>query len=110
MLTKTGNISDAWRQKLDMMFGATDWYDAFYQPRVTDGLFGKSTSMVKISDFDSIGQYFVKRLETVFAGVAKNPRPLLNSRNNPLFLLCFASGNPRAAKTAIKIAQDILRR
>jgi hypothetical protein len=33
---------------------------------------------------------------------------LRNSRNNPLYLLCFASGNPRGAKTAVKIAQDIL--
>jgi hypothetical protein len=33
-----------------------------------------------------------------------------NSKNNPLYLLCFASGNPMGAKTAIKIAQDILKR
>ncbi|MCI0387950.1 MAG: hypothetical protein MOB07_04160 [Acidobacteria bacterium] len=57
-----------------------------------------------------IEQYFVERLKTVFAGVAENPLPLLNSHNNPLYLLCFASGNPKGAKTAIKIAQDILRR
>lgn len=31
-------------------------------------------------------------------------------RNNPLYLLCFASANPKGAKTAIKIAQDILKR
>lgn len=110
MLTRTGKISDAWRRKLDMMFGATDWYEAFYQPRVTNGLFGETTSLVKVGDFDSIGKYFVKRLKTIFAGVAENPRPLHNSRNNPLYLLCFASGNPRAATTAIKIAQDILGR
>jgi len=45
-----------------------------------------------------------------FAGVAENPLLLRNSKNNPLYLLCFASGNPRGAKTAIKIAQDILKR
>lgn len=110
MIKRDGKINDAWRRKLDMMFGATDWYEAFYRPKVTKGLFGEETSMVKISDFDSIGQYFVERLKTVFAGVAENPRPLLNSRNIPLYLLCFASGNPRGAKTAIKIAQDILRK
>jgi hypothetical protein len=65
---------------------------------------------VKVGDFDSIAQYFVKRLKTVFAGVADNPLPLFNSRNVPLFLLCFASGNPRGSTTAIKIAQNILRR
>ncbi|MBA7536115.1 hypothetical protein ES705_28377 [subsurface metagenome] len=43
-------------------------------------------------------------------GIAENPLLLRNSKNNPLYLLCFASGNPRGAKTAIKIAQDILKR
>jgi three-Cys-motif partner protein len=110
MITRDGKINESWRRKLDMMFGITDWYEAFYRPKVTQSLFGEETSMEKISDFDSIGEYFVKRLKTVFAGVAENPRPLFNSRNIPLYLLCFASGNPKGAKTAIKIAQDILRK
>jgi three-Cys-motif partner protein len=110
MLTRTGEISDAWRKKIDMMFGATDWYDAFYQPKAQNDLFGGEAPMIKVSDFDSIAQYFVKRLKTEFAGVADNPLPLFNSRNNPLFLLCFAAGNPKGAPTAIKIAQDILGR
>jgi len=110
LIRRDGKISEAWRRKLDAMFGATDWYEAFYRPKITQGLFGEESSMEKISNFESIGQYFVQRLKTVFAGVAENPRPLFNSRNNPLYLLCFASGNPQGAKTAIKIAHDILRR
>ena len=31
-----------------------------------------------------------------------------NSNNVPLYLLCFAAGNPKAAETAVNIAQDIL--
>jgi three-Cys-motif partner protein len=108
MITKSGKMSDAWRRKLDIMFGATDWYEAFYQPVSRKGLFDEETSMVKVGDFDSISRYFVKRLKTIFAEVAENPRPLYNSRNIPLFLLCFASGNPRGSKTAIKIARHIL--
>jgi three-Cys-motif partner protein len=108
MIPKSGKMSDAWRRKLDIMFGATDWYEAFYQPVNRKGLFDEETSMLKVSDFDSISRYFVKRLKTVFAEVAENPRPLYNSRNIPLFLLCFASGNPRGSKTAIKIARHIL--
>jgi hypothetical protein len=45
----------------------------------------------------------------VFKGVANNPLPLYNSKNNPLYLLCFAAGNPKGAPTAVKIAQDILK-
>jgi len=110
MLPRRGGINEAWRRKLDMIFGTTDWYESFYRTEVTQGFFGEQTSTEKISDFDTVGQYFVKRLKTVFVGVAENPRPLFNSRNIPLYLLCFASGNPRGAETAIKIAQDILRK
>jgi three-Cys-motif partner protein len=110
LIKKDGNISETWRRKLDVMFGATDWYEDFYRPKVVKGLFGEESSMEKVSDFDSIGQYFVRRLKSSFPGVAENPRPLFNSRNNPLYLLCFASANPKGSATAIKIAQDILRR
>jgi hypothetical protein len=45
----------------------------------------------------------------VFEGVARNPLLLVNSKNTPLYLLCFAAANKKGAKTAIKIAQDILK-
>jgi hypothetical protein len=48
-------------------------------------------------------------LKLIFPGVAENPLLLHNSKNNPLYLLCFASGNEKGSKTAIKIAQDILK-
>jgi hypothetical protein len=32
-----------------------------------------------------------------------------NSKNDPLYLLCFAVGNKKGAPIAIKIAQDILK-
>ncbi len=111
LLTRTGQISSGWRTSLDGLFGSSDWYDVFYRTRTFTNIFGsEQTNTVKLADFDLIGQYFVKRLTTVFAGVAQNPLPLLNSRNTPLYLLCFASGNPKGSKTAIKIAQDILKR
>ena len=110
LLKKDGDIDTTLRSKLDRFFGATDWYDAFYETTSTKTLFGKETITQKIGDFKSIEQYFVKRLQTVFTKVANNPLPLYNSRNNPLYLLCFASGNPKGAPTAVKIAQHILRR
>lgn len=110
LLKKDGNISESMRQRLDAIFGASDWYDAFYQTTTNIDLFGEHSRTEKLKGFDRIEKYFVERLQKVFAGVAKNPLPLLNSRNNPLYLLCFASANPQGAKTAIKIAQDILKR
>lgn len=110
ILTKTGRISPTWRSKLDALFGTSDWYDAFYRKSNQPGLFGDEEVTEKIGDFDSISEYFVNRLKTVFAGVADNPLPLRNSHNNPIFLLCFAVGNPRGKDIALRIAGHILRR
>lgn len=107
LLKKDGNIHEAMRQKLNAIFGATDWYEAFYHTSMSTDLFGEYSHTEKLMGFSRIEKYFVERLKTVFPGVAKNPLPLVNSRNNPLYLLCFASANHRGAKTALKIAQDI---
>jgi hypothetical protein len=42
-----------------------------------------------------LGAFFVQRLETVFAQVVKKPLPLRNTKNVPIYLLCFAAGNPK---------------
>ncbi len=110
LLKKDGNINESIRKRLDTIFGASDWYNAFYQTRTTANLFGEQSYIEKVGNFDSIGQYFVDRLKTVFAGVANNPLPLLNTRNIPLYLLCFASGNQRGAEIAVRIAEHILGR
>jgi three-Cys-motif partner protein len=103
-------IPESWEKKLDDIFGTTEWRDVFYKTETNRTLFGEEESVIKDADFVKIGEFFVKRLKTIFAGVAKNPKLLCNSKNNPIYLLCFASGNPRGSKTAIKIAQDILRK
>lgn len=108
LLRRDAHIGDKWRQRLDDLFGTPDWYDQFYQPRTRQTLFGEETTTEKVSNFDAIGHFFINRLKTVFAGVVEKPLFLRNSRNNPLYMLCFAAGNTRGASTAIKIASDIL--
>ena len=109
LLKRDGDVDTIVRQKLNRFFGTTDWYDTFYEIVANPTLFGEEIVIQKTSDFQSIGQYFVERLQTIFTGVARNPLPLCNSKNNPLYLLCFAAGNPKGAPTAVKIAQDILK-
>ena len=108
MLTKDANIDEMWVKKLDNLFGTHDWYDAFYKTTTFEGLFGEVSEIKKTATISSISSYFISRLKKVFAGVAENPYPLCNSKNNPLFLLCFAAGNRRGAPIAIRIAQYIL--
>jgi len=109
LLTRTELPPKKWAQALTRILGTDEWRDAFYSRQVEHTLFGDEEVRTKETDFGKIGRYFVERLKTVFAAVANNPLPLRNSRNIPLYLLCFAAGNPRAASTALKIAQSILR-
>ncbi|MEW6381284.1 MAG: three-Cys-motif partner protein TcmP [bacterium] len=108
LLTKNQPPSDSWAARLTKFFGTEEWKKAFYRTPKQTTLFGPEDSLQKNADFDSIGKFFINRLETVFVKVAQNPLPLRNSRNVPIFLLCFASANPKGAPTAVKIAQYIL--
>jgi three-Cys-motif partner protein len=110
MLPNHGQIPEGWTKRLDAMFGEPDWYGAFYERRETQDLFsGTGETVIKKADYGSIARYFVKRLKTIFPHVAKNPLPLHNSSNCPLYLFCFAAGNPKGGSIAIRIAENILK-
>jgi three-Cys-motif partner protein len=110
LLTRHGPPEESWAQRLTQMFGTEAWKDAFYRAPTQRTLFGAETALEKDADFDAIGAFFVQRLETVFAQVVKKPLPLRNTKNVPIYLLCFAAGNPKGASTAVRIASHILRR
>jgi three-Cys-motif partner protein len=110
LLTRHHPPIAVWAQRLTQMFGTEGWKDAFYRAPMQGTLFGAETALEKDADFDAIGAFFVQRLETVFAQVVKKPLPLRNTKNVPIYLLCFAAGNPTGAPTAVRIASHILRR
>jgi len=109
LLCRDGEIDAAWRAKLDLIHGNSEWSDLFYRTKRNINLFEDYESKEKTAKFDAIADYFVSRLKTIFGnGVAGNPLFLCNSTGSPLFLLCFAAGNPKGAKIAVNIAQHIL--
>ena len=109
LLKNDGEIRQSLRQKLNLFFGHEGWYEVFYPLTIQRSLLSPEAQRQKTSDiFAKIEQYFMERLQNVFEQVADNPLLLYNSRNVPLYLLCFAAGNPRGAPTAVKIAQHIL--
>ena len=110
LLTKREPPPAGWAQALTRTFGTDEWQKVFYSKTATSTLFGEEDRWERNASLEAVGRFFVQRLSTVFAGVADNPLPLLNSKNMPLYLLCFAAGNPKGAPTAIRIAQHILRR
>lgn len=107
LLTKSGDIPDSWKHRLDLLLGTQDWYDEFYKVQTTRTLFGAEESLVKAS-VETIGHYFNQRLQGIFAGVAPSPKVLRNSARCPLYLLCFAVGNKAGAPIALKIANHLL--
>ena len=108
MLTRSGEIPEVWRRSLDLIFGSPDWYEVFYAASPQNTLFEDKERMVKAS-MDVVGGYYKQRLASVFSGVAEKPGVLRNSRNNPLYLLCFAVGNERGRDIALRIANHLLR-
>ncbi|MEQ1895165.1 MAG: three-Cys-motif partner protein TcmP [Planctomycetota bacterium] len=107
LTTTSGDIPPPWRARLTALLGTDEWYDAIYRHERAPTLFGDEEAVVKAS-MEVIGGYFVDRLKKVFSGVAENPLVLRNSKNSPLYLLCFAAGNPRGAPVALRIAKHLL--
>jgi three-Cys-motif partner protein len=109
LLTKSGDIPQSWRRRLDLLLGTDDWYDEFYRVETTPTLFGDDSERVIKATMGTIGWYFTNRLKNIFSGVAEEPGVLRNSANNPLYLLCFAVGNERGKDIALRIAQHLLK-
>ena len=109
MLARSGKIPSQWKHRLNELLGATDWHLHFYQTEVSPVLFGSPIERVVKASTQVITDYFLTRLRGCFAGVARNPAILYNSKNSPLYLFCFAAGNPRGAPIALRIASHILK-
>jgi three-Cys-motif partner protein len=107
LLTKSGEIPESWRRRLDLLLGNETWYDEFYRVERKGTLFGETDHIIKATT-ETIGRYFNDRLKSVFPAVAEQPRVLRNSANCPLYLLCFAAGNEHGAPIALRIANHLL--
>jgi three-Cys-motif partner protein len=109
LLGRAGCDQPGFAARLDAVLGASDWRERFYKRSVRTSLFGDEEQVSKDSDFGKFGEYVNERLGTVFAGVAKKRYILRNSKNSPIFMLCFAVGNPKAVVPAIRIAEYLLK-
>ena len=107
MLPKSGKVPDKWAKRLDRLFGEGDWHNIFYTKRQPD-LFGDELISKTPRVFEELSEYVTHRLGEVFAETTNAPLILRNSSGAPLFLLCFASGNPKGAPIATRIAQHII--
>lgn len=121
LLTKNRIPEGALAQRLTRHLGTEKWKEEFYRAAdaepegdqyTLEGFeeLAQEQGILKKASLDVIGDFFVRRLRGIFSGVAPDPLPLTNSKNVPLYLLCFAAGNPAGTPTAVKIAGHILGR
>ena len=104
------DIPDKLRKKLDELLGTPYWKKDLLSSGKTPSLWGQSPPADEKAPSETVGRYFVDRLKTIFPkhGVVE-PGVLFNSKNSPLFLLCFAAGNENGAKIASRIAKSCLK-
>jgi len=108
LLKRDAVPSQGFSEKLTSIFGTEEWRTAFYKESVQADMFCDEPGLIKSTSFVQIGQFMIERLKTIFPGVAPQTKALLNSRMNPMYLLCFAASNPKGAPIAIKIANHLL--
>ncbi len=106
MMTNKDLPPQEWSERLTKFFGSEEWQERFYKPVQQTDLFGDGPTHEKKANYEELSVYFVERLRSIFGhdGVAPNPLTQRNSRNSPMFLLCFASTN----KIGVKIAHWLL--
>jgi three-Cys-motif partner protein len=108
LLTRDGDMDKKWAKRLDILFGTQDWRSRFYPAQERETLFGLVESVERDVTEQNIKSFIEERLNNCFVAVAQS-RILRNSKSSPLFALCFAASNKTGAKTALKIAQHILK-
>ncbi len=108
LLFKNKKIPEKLQNQLNTVFGSSEWKEYFYQESPQLDWFGKNRKSEKVASFESIKSFYLKKLRTVFPGVAPNPLPLKNSKGSILFYLCFAVSNERGKMPALNIAKYIL--
>lgn len=110
MLVRDRKPDKSWSQRLTDVFGTPNWESEFYSTNVFPSLLDSAQPVElvhKSADYRQITDFFVARLRNEFKAVSQ-PLPLHNSRGSLLFMLFFAAGNERSAKTGLRIANSII--
>lgn len=96
--------------KLQTFFGMSEAEikSFFYTEKQVPTLFGDDETVITKAEnsIRKIAQLYVERLKSIFPFVTEDPMVLYNNHNVPIFHLVFAAKN----KTAMKIAQDIIKK
>lgn len=102
LLTKSGDIPVEWQETLDRSLGTNDWRSAFYRNEEEADLFtGQRSKTVKDADPAKLEKFYLDRLRTIFPTVMSKSVRLTNSKEQTMYLLCFACANPSPKAKAL---------
>ncbi|MDO4544524.1 MAG: three-Cys-motif partner protein TcmP [Bacillota bacterium] len=103
-------IKESTKKQLTRLFGTTEWEEEIYRAPEQISLFDGPDNKEKVTT-EELKKFILKRLNTIFPAVSNNAVVLKNSRNAPMFLLCFAVGNPsnKAKAVAMRVADYLLK-
>lgn len=107
LLTKSGDIPPEWQDTLDRSLGTKDWRGAFYRSEEVADLFeGERSTTVKDAHPAKLEKFYLDRLRTIFPIVMSKCVRLTNSKDQTMYLLCFASANrsPKVKALATRLA------
>jgi three-Cys-motif partner protein len=95
LLTKSGDIPHDWQETLDRSLGTKEWRSAFYRSEELPDLFeGPRRKTVKDAGPVKLERFYLDRLRTIFPTVMNRCIRLTNSKDQTMYLLCFACANP----------------
>jgi three-Cys-motif partner protein len=108
LLTKNGDIQKEWQDTLDRSLGTDRWRAAFYKSEEEADLFeGTRRRTIKDADAAKLEHFYLDRLREIFPVVMDSYIRLTNSKDQTMYLLCFASANPssKVRALALKLAR-----
>ena len=95
LLTKSGDIRKEWQDTLDRSLGTTEWRTMFYRSEDASDLFeGTRSQIIKDANAEKLEKFYLDRLRSIFPTVSNACVRLTNSKDQTMYLLCFASANP----------------
>ena len=98
------------RLQLDRIFGGRQYWQDIYSQAMQMSLLQEEPKQERLHGSDHIAMSYLNRMKSVFTSTASVRRTFRNSKGSPIFELFFAAGNAKGAPTAVRIAEDILRR
>jgi three-Cys-motif partner protein len=108
LLRRDGKIDEKWGARLDILLGTDAWRTRFFPKERGTDLFGDIENVERTATEAAIESFIHDRLETCFSKKVGRGLILRNSKQSPLYFLCFAASNERGAKAALNIANSIL--